>query len=87
MHQYDVLASVKDSKNALRNRKRLGLAIRKRRESLGLSQERLAEASDCHRNYVGLVERGEYNVTVEMVARFAEALGCRASDVIREAGF
>ena len=65
----------------------LGMALRKKREALGFSQEELAEKIDCHRNYVGLVERGEYNVTVEMVARFGEALGCRASDVIREAGF
>ena len=87
MHQYDVLASVKDSKNALRNRKRLGLAIRKRRESLGLSQESLAEASDCHRNYIGTVERGAQNITIDMLTRFADGLKCKASDLIREAGF
>ena len=87
MHQYDVLASVKDSKNALRNRKRLGLAIRKRRESLGLSQERLAEASDCHRNYIGTVERGAQNITLDMLTRFADGLSCKASDLIRDAGF
>ena len=69
------------------NRMKLGKAIRARRKGLGLSQEKLAEHIDCHRNYVGFVERGEHNVTVEMVVRFAEALGCRASDVIREAGF
>ena len=87
MHQYDVLASVKDSKYALRNRKRLGLAIRKRREGLGLSQESLAEASDCHRNYIGTVERGAQNITIDMLTRFADGLKCKASDLIREAGF
>ena len=84
---YAVLASVKTTKANKAHRIKLGMALRKKREALGFSQEELAEKIDCHRNYVGLVERGEYNVTVEMVARFGEALGCRASDVIREAGF
>ena len=84
---YAVLASVKTTKANKAHRLKLGMALRKKREALGFSQEELAEKIDCHRNYVGLVERGEYNVTVEMVARFGEALGCRASDIIREAGF
>ena len=82
-----MLASVKESKQARINRKRLGLAIRKRREALGLSQERLAELADCHRNYIGKVERGEQNITVDMVSRFADGLKCKASELIREAGF
>ena len=84
---YAVLASVKTTKANKAHRLKLGMALRKKREALGFSQEELAEKIDCHRNYVGLVERGDYNVTVEMVARFGEALGCRASDIIREAGF
>ena len=87
MHQYDVLASVKESKNARMNRKRLGLAIRKRREALGMSQESLAEATDCHRNYIGTVERGAQNITIDMVTRFADGLKCKASDLLKEAGF
>ena len=82
-----MLASVKDSKNALRNRKRLGLAIRKRRETLGLSQESLAEASDCHRNYIGIVERGVQNITIDMLTRFADGLKCKAGDLLKDAGF
>ena len=86
-HIYVVLSTVKTTKAKKARRLNLGNALRARREALGYSQEALAERIDCHRNYVGLVERGEHNVTVEMVVRFAEALGCRASDVIREAGF
>ena len=82
-----MLASVKESKQARINRKRLGLAVRKRREMLGLSQERFAELADCHRNYIGKVERGEQNITVDMVSRFADGLKCKASELIREAGF
>ena len=84
---YAVLASVKTTKANKAHRLKLGMALRKKREALGFSQEELAEKIDCHRNYVGFVERGEHNVSVEMVVRFADAWGCRASDVIREAGF
>ena len=80
-----MLASVKESKNARLNRKRLGLAIRKRRETLGLSQETLAEASDCHRNYIGTVERGAQNITIDMLTRFADGLKCKGSDLLKEA--
>lgn len=58
------------------HRRRLGFAIRKRRLAAELSQESLAELVNCHRNYVGNVERGEQNMTVDMLHRFAVALGC-----------
>lgn len=53
---------------------RLGAAIRERRRAIGLSQEDLAELIDCHRNYVGTIERGEQNITIDMLMRFAKAL-------------
>lgn len=84
---FAVLSSVKSAKDTRMRRRQIGAAIRRRREELALSQEELAEAIDCHRNYVGLVERGEHNVSIEMIARFAEAFKCRASDIIREAGY
>jgi transcriptional regulator with XRE-family HTH domain len=61
----------------------LGNEIRKRRLAMGLSQEQLAERVDCHRNYVGNVERGEQNVTVDMLARFAGALGTGMPELFR----
>ncbi len=54
----------------------LGLVIRKKRYHLGLSQEKLAEISGLHRSYIGVVERGEKNITVYNLARMAEALDC-----------
>ena len=64
------------SKNGVKqtHRQKLGEAIRQRRKGLILSQERLAELVGCHRNYVGNVERGEQNITVDMLVRFANAL-------------
>jgi transcriptional regulator with XRE-family HTH domain len=63
------------------HRRRLGDAIRTRRHALALSQEKLAERVDCHRNYVGSVERGEQNITIDLLTRFSRALGCKVSSL------
>jgi transcriptional regulator with XRE-family HTH domain len=52
----------------------LGKTIRGRRMELGLSQEELAERANLHRTYVGGVERGERNVSLENIVRIAHAL-------------
>ncbi|QOZ84705.1 MULTISPECIES: helix-turn-helix domain-containing protein [Chromobacterium] len=49
--------------------------VRRRRLELGLSQEELAEAAGVHRTYVGMLERGEKNVTIYNIERIAVALG------------
>ena len=64
------------------HRKKLGEAIRRRRKCLILSQERLAERVGCHRNYVGNVERGEQNVTVDMLVRFANSLKVKVTSLL-----
>jgi transcriptional regulator with XRE-family HTH domain len=68
------------------HRRHLGDAIRKRRLALGLSQENLATLIGCHRNYVGNVERGEQNITVDMLVRFSRALNCTVNALARAAG-
>ena len=52
----------------------LGRNIREHRLSLHLSQEQLATRSGLHRTYIGGVERGERNITVESLERIAVAL-------------
>ena len=47
--------------------KRIGRRIRSYRVELGLSQEKLAEMSGCHSTYIGQIERGEKNATLESV--------------------
>lgn len=52
----------------------LGKHVRKLRLQRGLSQEKLAELADLHRNYVGGVERGERNIAIINIVRLARAL-------------
>ena len=61
----------------------LGEVVREKRLAAGLSQERLAEAANLHRNYIGLVERGVNAPSVTALDSMARALGCNASDLLR----
>lgn len=69
-----------------KHRKRFGDAIRERRIALGLSQEQLAEGVGCHRNYMGRIERGEQNITLDMIVRVLVALKATLRDLADEAG-
>jgi transcriptional regulator with XRE-family HTH domain len=60
----------------------LGKKIRELREKMGISQERLGELAKVHRTYVGMVERGEKNITISNILKFAQALGVQVRDLI-----
>ncbi len=61
-----------------------GKAMRDARMTLGISQEELAARADLHRTYVGDIERGKRNLSLVNMAKVAEALGKRLSDLVRE---
>lgn len=48
--------------------------LKQRRLELELSQEGLAEIASLHRTYVGSVERGERNISIDSMERLATAL-------------
>lgn len=62
--------------------KSLGIAIRNRRLELELSQETLADKADLHRTYIGMVERGERNITIFNLLKIATALDISLSDLL-----
>ena len=51
-----------------------GQRIRNYRTQQKLSQERLAELCGCHPTYIGQLERGEKNATIESIEKIASAL-------------
>ena len=62
--------------------KDLGFEIRKRREKDDISQEKLAELAGLHRNYVGLLERGEVNISILNLRSIAKALNVELRSLI-----
>ena len=63
-------------------RKILGENIRTHRRNAGWSQEKLAEKADLHHNYIGDIERGEENVSVDALMRIATALKTTLGDLV-----
>jgi transcriptional regulator with XRE-family HTH domain len=53
--------------------------MRRLRAERGLSQEALAHECGINRTYLSSVERSERNVSIDNIARIAEALGVEAS--------
>jgi len=58
-------------------RKSFATNLRRERLSLGLSQEDLAHMAGLHRTYVGLVERGECNISIDNIERLARGWGLK----------
>ena len=58
--------------------------VLRRRQTAGLSQEALAARVGLHRNYVGLLERGQRVPTILVVQRLAAALGGAMSELLAE---
>lgn len=62
--------------------KGIGLKVLQKRQELGLSQEKLAELAGLHRTYIGFVERGERNLSVQTLVRLAGALQIELKDLL-----
>jgi len=56
--------------------------LKRLRVEAGLSQEELAARAGLHRTYVGSVERGERNISIDNIEKLAEALSCQVSSLL-----
>lgn len=62
---------------------KFGKKVRRRRLELKLSQEELAERASVHRTYIGMIERGEKNITLKNIEKIARALKISIADFFR----
>ncbi len=59
-----------------------GKKVRAERMKQAISQEKLGELAGVHRTYVGMIERGEKNITLTNMKRIANALGLQVRDLL-----
>lgn len=64
----------------------IGQRIRSYRLQNGLNQEELAEKCGLHPTYIGQVERGEKNATIESISKIAAGLSLPLSTLFENIG-
>lgn len=65
-------------------KQKFGLKIKELRKAKGLSQEKLAHLADIDRTYLPTIEKGERNVSIEVVEKLAKALDVKIRDLFDE---
>lgn len=64
-------------------RRRLGKRIRQSRSDKGWSQEEFADLCGINRSYMGRIERGELNLTLDSLGKIANGLDITVSALLR----
>lgn len=73
---------MKKPKPVSETRDLLARNLRLIRAERGISQEELADRAGLHRTFVGSVERGERNISIDNIEKLAKALEVMASSLI-----
>ena len=76
---------MKHNSKVKRFREEFGMAVRKRRHKLDLSQEDFAGKANIHRTYVSSIELGKVDVGLSVAYKLAKALNLSLSKLIKEA--
>jgi len=61
-----------------------GKSVRKLRQKRKLSQEKLAEICGLHTNYIGRIERGQQNISLQNIEKIARGLKVRLRELFRD---
>lgn len=64
-------------------RERVARNLRRLRQEKSVSQEELAHRAQVNRNYVGMVEREEYSVSIDTLEKLATALDVDPIEFLR----
>jgi transcriptional regulator with XRE-family HTH domain len=75
---------MKEQVNSKRFRQELGIAVRRRRHQLNMSQEAFAEEADIHRTYVSAIELGKVDIGMGVAYKIAKALRLPLSKLLKE---
>jgi transcriptional regulator with XRE-family HTH domain len=70
--------------HVLARRRRIGMRIRDARLHADLTQERLGELTDMHRNTIVNIELGIYSPRLDSLLLIADAVRVPLSDLVRE---
>jgi len=62
---------------------KFGSKIAQLRKERNLSQEDLADLANLHRTYIGMIERGEKNLTLRSMEKIAKALKVNIEELCR----
>jgi transcriptional regulator with XRE-family HTH domain len=54
------------------------------RKESNVSQEKLAELAGLHRTYIGMIERGEKNITLKNIQKIAKALTIDIAELVKD---
>jgi transcriptional regulator with XRE-family HTH domain len=68
----------------LKARKIFAQNLKNIRTKTDLSQEDLADLAGLHRTYIGSVERGERNISIDNMERLARALAIEIKDLLKD---
>lgn len=70
------------SRVALQFRERIGSVLQRQRLRRGLTQADVSEDADISLKYLGQIERGEANVSIDLIARVGEVVGLPQDDLL-----
>ena len=62
---------------------KFGKRVRELRKERQLSQEKLGELAGLHRTYIGMVERGERNISLKNLEQIAKAFKVNIDELFR----
>lgn len=62
----------------------LATNLKQKRIELKLSQEKLVELLNVHRNTIAFIERKKRSISLELLEKLAEVLNCQASTLIED---